>query len=759
MVLSLLVFGSLLHRLVIVVVAASDPGISTCPCVKEYTAAAKSTYLKPGGCFEYSYTENGVDKTHCFAEGYGLNECKDWDNTHPDCTGGTPKSWCTDKWCYVHKECRDDGTWEVEKEGGLPSAMFPKSGHTYSYQTCGNSSYFARYSKVDKMTAGEIATETQNQAKEIRARYEMAAKQSFDLHASDQKGADCKFTNTCTCKSCKVDSGSNWKMLARDLRDVGVTWNTNNDEYRSETKCLGRQVAAAYQGVAQNSYNDDTRVAYMYFGVQENGAMVQWPAIKSCPNNFDARFRPWYASAATGPKDLILVLDNSGSMVGSRWTATVAAFKRVLQTVNEYDYITAVLFNSVSYGYIDYDDNKEILRPATAELKQKITEWIESDNNSPMGGTNFDAGFQKAFELSGKSQSSGDTTRCHTAILFMTDGEDASDFKVDNIKKYQKKAGDKKPIIFTYTFGNDAPQALPKSIACNNEGVHYHVPDGGDIGDIMSRYYTYFSAGTVNKNPRFVSYMDFFTGAKLTAACVPAYYEAPDSDPLLLGVGCVDVNLQISISKLEAKSSYHQFDKKMKDASSKCAPLNLTKEQLRKIREDAGSCCENCSSGGKMWGWLGPVLGVVGLIVGFLVRRMWCPKKPPGNSRSTIEQRPNEQQVRPAEAPIQQQQPASPQPININIVQQTPQSPQPQPIYAEQPVYAQAQPQPVYAQPQPVYAQAQPVYAQPQQQPAYAPQYGGDPQQAMAHYQPTAPPQYGQQQMIYGQPTQQPPQY
>jgi len=596
MVLSLLVLGSFIHRLV-VVVSASGPGKSTCPCIKDYTAAAKFAYLKPSGCFEYSYTENGVDKTHCFDEGYGLNECTDWDNTNPECTGATPKQWCTDKWCFVHKECRDDETWEVEKVGGLPSVMFPNSELTYSYQTCGNSSYFARYSRVDKMTAGEIATETQNQAEEIRARYEMAAKQSLDLPESDRKGADCKFTDSCTCNTCKVDAGSNWKTMALDLRDVCVTWNTNNDILRRETKCLGRQVAAAYQGIAQKSYNDDTRVAYMYFGVQENGAIIQWPAVKGCPKDFDARFRPWYASAATGPKDLILVLDNSGSMSGSKWTSTVAAFKRVLQTVNEYDYITAVLFNSISYGYIDHDDNKEILRPATAELKQKITEWIESDSNSPMGGTNFDAGFQKAFEISGSSQRSGDTTRCHTAILFMTDGEDSSGFKVENINKYQKKAGDIKTIIFTYTFGNGAPQDLPKSIACENEGVHYHIPDGGDIGSIMSRYYTYFSAGTVNKNPRFVSYSDFYTNEKLIAACVPAYYEAPDSDPLLLGVGCVDVNMQISISKLKAKTSYQQFEKKMKDASSKCAPLNLTTEQLRKIRKHAGSCCDEiCDS-------------------------------------------------------------------------------------------------------------------------------------------------------------------
>ena len=37
----------------------------------------------------------------------------------------------------------------------------------------------------------------------------------------------------------------------------------------------------------------------------------------NCPNgvnNYDPRVRPWYVAASSGPKDVILVLDVSGSM-------------------------------------------------------------------------------------------------------------------------------------------------------------------------------------------------------------------------------------------------------------------------------------------------------------------------------------------------------------------------------------------------------------------------------------------------------------
>ena len=34
-------------------------------------------------------------------------------------------------------------------------------------------------------------------------------------------------------------------------------------------------------------------------------------------SDYDARFRPWYAAAASGPKDVVLTLDNSGSMLNN----------------------------------------------------------------------------------------------------------------------------------------------------------------------------------------------------------------------------------------------------------------------------------------------------------------------------------------------------------------------------------------------------------------------------------------------------------
>ena len=73
-----------------------------------------------------------------------------------------------------------------------------------------------------------------------------------------------------------------------------------------------------------NSAKGDTKygelastTSWQYFGGQETGLFAQYPAsIKTqcwC-DDYDPRYRPWYAAAVTGPKDIILVLDGSASM-------------------------------------------------------------------------------------------------------------------------------------------------------------------------------------------------------------------------------------------------------------------------------------------------------------------------------------------------------------------------------------------------------------------------------------------------------------
>lgn len=67
----------------------------------------------------------------------------------------------------------------------------------------------------------------------------------------------------------------------------------------------------------------------------------------NCPTTYDPRIRPWYSSAASGPKDVILVLDISGSMTNyNRLTKTKNAAKAVISMLSWADHATVIGFNS-----------------------------------------------------------------------------------------------------------------------------------------------------------------------------------------------------------------------------------------------------------------------------------------------------------------------------------------------------------------------------------------------------------------------------
>ena len=94
----------------------------------------------------------------------------------------------------------------------------------------------------------------------------------------------------------------------------------SNNPYSAEEKetiCYGRRLDDFF--VKQNKINKETkkygeRLPAMYFGAH-NGIMRLFPALqsKSC-NTYDPRKRPWYIAASSGPKDIIIILDVSGSM-------------------------------------------------------------------------------------------------------------------------------------------------------------------------------------------------------------------------------------------------------------------------------------------------------------------------------------------------------------------------------------------------------------------------------------------------------------
>lgn len=68
---------------------------------------------------------------------------------------------------------------------------------------------------------------------------------------------------------------------------------------------------------------------------------------------YDFRTRTWYTEAITSPKDIIILLDISGSMTGTRRHMSMQVVNQILDTLNDNDFVNIYTFNNVTMPLVD----------------------------------------------------------------------------------------------------------------------------------------------------------------------------------------------------------------------------------------------------------------------------------------------------------------------------------------------------------------------------------------------------------------------
>ena len=90
--------------------------------------------------------------------------------------------------------------------------------------------------------------------------------------------------------------------------------------------------------------NRDKRYGRAYIGTNL-GSFRSYPATGGC-GAYDPRFRPWYVAATSGAKNVLIIIDVSGSMSGSRMSLAKDAAKSVINTLGNTDFVGVVQFES-----------------------------------------------------------------------------------------------------------------------------------------------------------------------------------------------------------------------------------------------------------------------------------------------------------------------------------------------------------------------------------------------------------------------------
>jgi hypothetical protein len=470
----------------------------------------------------------------------------------------------------------------------------------YSFDTCGAGSAdtFARFQRAALLSAAQIADEVRAYVEDLR---DYVEQQYIVASTADASGTlqTCSPTLACQCSGCSPATGgwcsSNGNTCYSMDPTVMTVSHTVADkqtfsDFENQAHCMALQVQNEYRRIARREWNDPMRMGNIYFGDQRSGVYLNYPGLGRSMCGFQPRFRPWYAAAVSGPKDVIIVIDRSGSMSSrggasqTRWELAKAAVFQVLDTLTEYDFVGVVTFNTFAEKY------DTTMVPATVNTIEQIRTWLDLSN--PAGSTNFEDAFTKAFQIASASHTSSSTSsQCNGVVLFLTDGVDTSEMDVARVAQLN---GEFNYAVFTYALGSGADGTKPKAIACANNGIFYQVADGGNIGDAMSDYFRYYaSALAPHKQVRWRSYADSTTTNTLITGCLSVYNRTGGASTLL-GVQCMDVSLIISTSDFQAKPDYQTAWDSMQADSQRCYQANPTASELENLRFLVGGCQAQC---------------------------------------------------------------------------------------------------------------------------------------------------------------------
>ena len=525
---------------------------------------------------------------------FGLNNCAAHStNLAPYCAdaAGRPlpgrPDWCNpgNQWCYVDTDyCRDaQGNYMMSSR----SSYFPGASMYYSYGTCGGArnTFDAWASSTTECTMDEALGLVETLENYVNSTA-LTLERSWETYSGYDTIPQCNDHKSCPNALCyECQPAPNWNYPV-DFAGANERWRCGESQTSREARemvCMAREVEGAWNQVAQKEYDDTSRVAFQYFGTQDIGGFAQWPWGQYCTGTYDPRFRPWYATAASGPKDVVIIVDTSGSMAsGSRVEMAKGATLKVIDTLAWTDYATVVTFGSSA------ESKSSVLEPMNDDNKANLKLWTATNIHSSGGGTNFAVAFATAFQVfdSSTDSSTSSGSNCEKVILFMTDGE-STDYDYQVIQSEATRLGVR---IFSYTLGNGADQTVPKNIACQNGGVFQHVPDCGDLGSAMAGYFKLLAAGISkirHPKPRWVNYYASSTGDEVLSGCLPVFKNegaAPGQVRELLGATCIDLNIIVPISTLRTMDCWGDFWTRVTTETRTCTPYTLTESELETLR-------------------------------------------------------------------------------------------------------------------------------------------------------------------------------
>lgn len=93
-------------------------------------------------------------------------------------------------------------------------------------------------------------------------------------------------------------------------------------------------------------------LSYSYFSRIFGILAIKWSEEKY-DQTYDYRIKSWYTDAMTSPKEVVILLDRSGSMKGKNRILTKYIVNDILDTLNDNDFVNIYTFTNSSEALVD----------------------------------------------------------------------------------------------------------------------------------------------------------------------------------------------------------------------------------------------------------------------------------------------------------------------------------------------------------------------------------------------------------------------
>ncbi|XP_044156416.1 inter-alpha-trypsin inhibitor heavy chain H3-like isoform X1 [Bufo gargarizans] len=183
------------------------------------------------------------------------------------------------------------------------------------------------------------------------------------------------------------------------------------------------------------------------------------------------------------PKNVVYVIDRSGSMSGRKMVQTKEALLQILNDTSEHDHFNFILFdNRISVW-------KDSLLKATPENLKEAREFVKNINTG--GWTNINDPVLEAVELLNTAHKNKTVPeRSVSLIVLLTDGQaNGGETNPSKIQENAKKAIQGKYTLYSLGFGSGVDYAFLEKLALENSGIARRIYEDSDADLQLQGFY------------------------------------------------------------------------------------------------------------------------------------------------------------------------------------------------------------------------------------------------------------------------------